>query len=350
MQSRSSAIRAFLESEALRVKVDGCGHVVYVMFLEPSPPEKNGPLIDRLISYAVRYLQPSPAMAHVEVVVPCAPDCGAAVNFATYIYGMSDWRSNAEANRAYYIGQNANCWRALPLRGEHAADRVRAACGECRKAEYSLLRYVSAASWCRGLARFMPDRPKSNAHCATLVARVLRMAKVGSIAHPSSWYGPASLFAELSATLADSRVAPRHLPAAVERDVSVLLGGTDSDVGNMGDARCEPLPRSHACVHISPGARFGMFCRLVRRPPEQGTRRAQRSSRASGARGAREQGRQRATPATETPCKRTHTVERESIRGGRAGVRWVGQCAFFCFKYFCSKYSFRYSRSRTRSA
>ena len=118
-----------------------------------------------------------------------------------------------------------------------AARKAREACNGSQDVEYSMLRYVSAAACFRGVSAMLPDSPHSPAHCATLVARVLKGA-VGSMLHGSAWYGPASLFSELADQLRQR--APLPSVFQIEPDSLVreqkLLGGSDAAVGEMGDA------------------------------------------------------------------------------------------------------------------
>lgn len=209
------------------------------MFLEPCPPDPGSApsIMDRLITFAVQNLQPSPVMTHVELVVPCRPGERDAVNFATYIGETSGWRTDRHENNHYYLRLHANRWRAVPVFGHQAARKVRSACNDSQGLEYSLLRYVTAASCFRGISTMVPDLPRSPAHCATLVARVLKKS-IGSILHNSAWYGPSSLFAELTEQLQKRTMVPAASelgPDSLVREQQ-LLGGDDVAVGAMGDA------------------------------------------------------------------------------------------------------------------
>eukprot|EP00966_Prymnesium_polylepis_P227950 5274784-Prymnesium_polylepis.1 len=112
---------------------DGSGDVVFAVFLEPhDPPPGSGPpsLFDRAVSFVVENMQPSPVMTHVELVVPCRPGSGTPVSFAAYIGSVSAWQSSRDNNEAYYLTNNANRWRAVPVFGKAAARLVRDACDE----------------------------------------------------------------------------------------------------------------------------------------------------------------------------------------------------------------------------
>ena len=234
----SHALTLLLSSKQLHALDDGSGDVVFALFLETHPPdpESTPSIVDRLITFAVEKLQPSPVMTHVELVVPCRPDEKDPVNFATYIGEESGWNVDRHVNREYYLRTHANRWRAVPVYGKQAARKVRETCNNSQGVKYSLLRYVSAASWFRGISAMVPDLPHSPAHCATLVARVLKES-MGSIMHPSAWYGPASLFAELTEQLRQRAIVPvisEMEPDSLVREQQ-LLCSVDAEVASMGD-------------------------------------------------------------------------------------------------------------------
>ena len=232
-------LRPFLASKNLKELGHYPDDVVFALFLEPHDPAPNSKpsVFDQLLSFAVANLQPRPAMTHVELVVPCAPGHQSPVHFATYIGETSGWQTDHQQNRRYYLQEHANQWLAVPVFGDEVALKAREACDKSQGVKYSLLRYLSAASWFRGLSAMMPDSFKSPAHCATLVARVLR-ASVNSMLRPSAWYGPASLFVELNEQLRERAVVPTVAelnPDSLVREQK-LLGGGDAAVVAMGDA------------------------------------------------------------------------------------------------------------------
>jgi|EP00966_Prymnesium_polylepis_P123776 hypothetical protein len=132
-------------------------------------------------------------MTHVELVVPLRPGAQYPVNFATYMNSVGGWRGNRAENYTYYLGINANRWRAIPVFGKGAARLVRKARDESVGVEYSLLRYMTAAKMFRGVSGLVPNKTRSPAHCATLTARILKDSLSGCLQHSASWYGPASL-------------------------------------------------------------------------------------------------------------------------------------------------------------
>lgn len=194
----SADLERLLRRQKECARDDGSGDVVFAMFLEPHDPPYGLPppsLFDRLVDFVVKNMQPSPIMTHVELFIPCAPGAGLPVHFATYIDGKSSWRASREQNRAYYLEDTAQKWLAIPVFANHAAKLARGAC-ECG-VKYSLFRYVTAAWGIRSLSGLVPDYPRSPAHCATLTARILR-ATGANLKHASAYYGPSSLYAELT--------------------------------------------------------------------------------------------------------------------------------------------------------
>lgn len=236
----SEAIERLMKAQEDRAVDDGSGDVIFALFLEPHQPNaSDGPpsTFDKIVSYAVNHLQPSPVMVHVELVVPCAEGTCAPVNFATYIGSKSNWQGDAKYNAGYYLGTTANKWRAVPVFGKHAARLVRGACDQSCGVDYSLLRYVTAAWGFRRLSPMLSDGPKDPAHCATLVARMLKRGVSNVLRHPSAWYGPATLYAELCSELRNQAIVPAttSMEGDVAANVDKLLRQRDDDVSGMSD-------------------------------------------------------------------------------------------------------------------
>lgn len=233
----SDAIRKLVEAQSQLEQDDGSGDVVFALFLEPHEVDNTG-VFNRLVDFVVNNFQPSPVLVHVELVVPCSPSSAQPVNFATYIGSRSGWQTNRVKNASYYLSNTANKWRAVPVFGKHAARHVRAACERSKGVEYSLLRYVTAAWGVRKLAAFMPDGPRNAAHCATLAARCLKSGVSGILRHPSSWYGPSSLYCELCIDLRSRSIVPdtTNVGEDVSLYVDCLLRRRDEDVSSMTNA------------------------------------------------------------------------------------------------------------------
>eukprot|EP00966_Prymnesium_polylepis_P117425 2713991-Prymnesium_polylepis.1 len=89
----------------------------------------------------------------------------------------------------------------------------------------------------RGLSCLLSDKPRSPAHCATLTARVLRRAIKDRLKHPSAWYGPATLFAELREDLEQKQVTPEStmMTPATAYAVDSVLRHSNDDLLSMSD-------------------------------------------------------------------------------------------------------------------
>jgi|TARA_B110000858_G_scaffold135168_1_gene153745 hypothetical protein len=244
MQLASVDLKRLSKAKEGQQLEDGSGDVVFAIFLEPRdrPPGSEPPtFFDKLVTFAVTNLQPSPVMTHVELVVPCVVGADQPVNFATYIGSKSGWQRDSTNNERYYLVNNANCWRAVPVFGTNVARLCREVCDDSIGVHYSLVRYATASWAFRGLSSLVPDKRHSPAHCATLTARILRSV-VGTslLRHSSAWYGPASLYAELCSALGTRKIAPGTTLLSAEQAevVDVLLRHSDDEVKQLGDARC----------------------------------------------------------------------------------------------------------------
>lgn len=221
--------------------------VVYALFLEPtSEPDPRLTTIECVIDTAVRNFQPSPALAHCELLIPPIPaEEGLRAQFATYFGQKSAWQIDKEDGHNYYLVENAGRWRAVPIFQLNAGSLLRNEVDAELGVEYSLKRYLSAVPPGRWLANFIPDKRRSPAHCATLTARVLKNAAVYKPKHSSSWYGPSTLYKELSqaATLKAERMGASNwegMPLQTAQNVDSLLRGVmcAETVQNLGDRGC----------------------------------------------------------------------------------------------------------------
>lgn len=244
----NAAIERLLAAKEAQEVDDDSGDVVYALFLEPHdpPPGTSPSWLNRAVDFCVRNFQPHPVMVHVELVVPAQPDSTGPINFATYIGEGSGWNRDRTQNATYYLSVTAGKWRAVPVFGHHAARKVRDRCNESRKVNYSMLRYLTATPPLRAIAGLVPDGPRAPAHCATLTARVLRRALGGAIEHKGAYYGPASLYAELTSDLREQRIAPETTIVDGETQATVrrLLHHPLSEVQKLTDAEVLAAVRS----------------------------------------------------------------------------------------------------------
>jgi hypothetical protein len=242
--------------------------VVYAIFLEPRPtPDPRWTTAERLIDKAVRSFQPFPVLAHCELVVPPVPSSeGNRTQFATYFGAKSAWQTDKASGVDFYLVENANRWRAVPIFSANAAANVRAECDCELGVDYSLSKYLTSTPPLNLLANWMPDNRRSPAHCATISARVLRNACSpvdGAPSRPSSYYGPSSLFNELTQSAgwrgaAIGACKYDGIDSETAGHVEQLLRGVMSQetVAAVGDHNCMEAVRAltmRACKAISQG-------------------------------------------------------------------------------------------------
>ena len=240
--------------------------VVYALFVEPrDDPPAGWTQSERCVDWAVRTFQPSPAMTHVELLMPPVPlDEADRTQFATYQGRSAGWQSDRVDGYYFYLHSNANLWRAVPVFAPNAATAVRAECDLEQGVPYSLLTYLAGVRPFRWVARFLPDARRTAAHCATLTARILKNAlgPQHAPAQPSASYGPATLYHELNAHAAHhthaAGLAFRGMSAPTTARVEQLLRApmTATVVQELGDAGCLDAVRAltlRACADLAEG-------------------------------------------------------------------------------------------------
>lgn len=246
-EASTTAIGRILAEQERQQVDDGSGDVVYALFLEPHdpPPGTTPSWLHKAVDFCVRTFQSHPVMAHVELVVPAPPDSKKPINFATYMGESSGWNLDRQQNTLYYLSVTGGKWRAVPVFGSQAARKVRDMCDQCQNVDYSMLRYLTATPPLRAISGLVPDGLRAPAHCATLTARVLRRAVGGSLDHKGAYYGPASLYAELTADLQERRIAPETTVVDVEtqRTVQTLLHDPLPSLKGLTDGEVLPALR-----------------------------------------------------------------------------------------------------------
>ena len=133
--------------------------VVYALFLEPAgEADPRLSTIECVIDKAVRNFQPSPAMAHCELLIPPIPvDEGLRTQFATYFGRKSAWQTDKIDGYRYYLVDNAGRWRAVPIFQQNAGALLRNEADMELGVDYSLGRYLSAVPPGRWLANLVSD-------------------------------------------------------------------------------------------------------------------------------------------------------------------------------------------------
>jgi len=223
--------------------------LVFVLALEgQNEPDPSWNTWQTFLDSVVQFSQPRPSITHVELVVPSMRE-GESMHFATYITERAGWGSSFNNNRSFYLGENIGNWRAIPISCTNAAERVRVECNKHVGTEYSIALYLCAVPPMRALASLLPDTPLSSAHCGTLTARVLKGALSETApAHASAWYGPSTLFIEMSSDdvqrkTSDFLFKTSSIKSLVEQEgenaaLHNLLHGSDDDVRTLSNEAC----------------------------------------------------------------------------------------------------------------
>lgn len=255
-QSGKEGVSAATAATGDSADAQGSNDVVYLLALEGDRPNPKWTFWERALDKMVQTFQPAPAMTHVELFLPPgspSDEC----NYATYLGKESGFGSkfgNAEQSRHFYLEENGSSWRAVPVMASGAAKRVREECARQQGASYgsasSLFNYHYAVPPFRSLAWTVDMRPSAPAHCASLTARCLDSALPElDIPHTAAWYGPSTLFLELSRTGRMQSYARRlsdmeHTRAIVEDEEATaaedhLLRWSDDRVREMTSQECQ---------------------------------------------------------------------------------------------------------------
>lgn len=146
-------------------------------------------LAERALDYLIGAMQPSPALAHAELlVVGCDGTCW---HFATYLSDVAQYRPSD----GFYM---AHEWRAVPVATDAAVcvELLRqCTAAHAASTPYSLMRYPVATSLLGWTAPLLSEDVDSPAQCAALSARLLQhVLPVGSLPLPAPRYNPALLF------------------------------------------------------------------------------------------------------------------------------------------------------------
>ena len=178
--------------------------VAYLLSLEGDKPRSDWTFWEAALDTLVQSAQPAPAMTHTELLLPPETD-DEDMHFAVYLGKQAHWGSFFGGGKKFYLDPkgNSKSWRAVPIVGQDAVHRLRAECSKHTGTSYAsmhrLWNYPFSTPPGRSLAWMLDDRVGSPAHCASLTARCLRRAipEIG-LSQPSGWYGPSTLYLELS--------------------------------------------------------------------------------------------------------------------------------------------------------
>ena len=229
-------------------------HTAYLLFLEGADAEAGMSWGAWTLDALVQACQPEPTMTHAELFVP-PENADQEVHFSTYLGKQANWGSAFAGGQSFYLGTNKDLWVAVPVMCMDAAPRLRRELeahvgtdyGTCRRFLYN---YAFAVPPLRSVAGWVDDRTNvAPAHCGSLTARCLR-AGIAEVAppNPSPWYGPSSLYLEMTSKERFERYAAqrselRHTRSLPEEEAvidaaNVLVWGADTSVVELDDDTC----------------------------------------------------------------------------------------------------------------
>ena len=176
---------------------------VALMVMKADATSKDATFTEALVDYTVQFGQPYPAVTHVELWIGDRPtETGEDNHFSTYLGAKKGalWTSGLTDSKKFY---SSAAWSAIPIFAADAERRMRSECNLHCGTPYppaaTLWQYPMSIWPLRGLSGFLDDRINAPAHCAALSARILRSALPEiALLQPSHWYGPSSLYLELS--------------------------------------------------------------------------------------------------------------------------------------------------------
>ena len=227
---------------------------LYVLALEGDAPDSKWKWWEAALDVVVQTMQPAPSMTHMELLIPPTDEADD-MHFAVYLGKSANWGRAFSGGPKFYLDPNGNgkSWRAFPIVASDAVKRMRTECDRHRDTPYGspyrLFNYPFSVPPLRSLAWMLDDSTGAPAHCASLVARCLhRGLPEINLPQASAWYGPSTLFLELSRKartdsyrkLLEESETVRSTPETEEaaRATETLLRGSDDAVRALSDAEC----------------------------------------------------------------------------------------------------------------
>ena len=232
-----------------------------MLFLKADKTSENATFAEAFVDHTVQFGQPYPAITHCEIWVgERAAEPSDDNHFSTYLGARegATWTSGlADSRRFYGCGsplteditrrQARSSWSAIPIFAVSGAEKMRRECNRNHGAPYPpafLLWQYPMSTWpLRAFSGLVDDRINAPAHCAALSARILRMAlpKTYTIDHPSHWYGPSSLYLELTTPMRMEEALAHEQPTIRSNDeedeldtlADTLAQHSDDDVTGM---------------------------------------------------------------------------------------------------------------------
>ena len=177
-----------------------------LLFLEADKQGINFSVGESALDSLVQHMQPSPAITHVEMLIPTTDESGDEMHFSTYL-GASGaaWSTGYGDGLDFYLNPDGNgsSWRAVPVFGRDAVNRIRAECQDHLDTPYPsmarLFNYPFSVPPMRAFASYVDDTRGTAAHCAALTTRILHTCMPElNIPNAAPWYGPSTLYLEIA--------------------------------------------------------------------------------------------------------------------------------------------------------
>jgi hypothetical protein len=241
---------------------------VVLMFMKADATSKDATWGEALVDHTVQFGQPYPAVTHVELWMGDQPGDKLEDNhFSTYLGAKKGalWTSGLSDSKKFY---SSTAWSAIPIFTVDVERRVRAECNLHCGTPYPpaavLWQYPMSIWPLRAFSGLLDDRINAPAHCAALSARILRNAIPEiSLPQPSHWYGPSSLYLELSSPERMERALAVQRPVVrsqveEERDeelADILTLHSDDEVVAMSAADARQAVQALSVQVLRAGAR-----------------------------------------------------------------------------------------------
>lgn len=192
---------AVQQSNSTSVKTHSLNTNVGVIFRNGGT-SRTATCAEALLDGAVEDFQPYPTMTHCEYWVG-ESETGEFNHYGTYI-GLSQgatWTSELPKSKEFYQDSS---WSGIPIVDTNCAVKMRDVCDQHKGTPYPssfvLWQYPMSVWPLRGFSGWLNDEKRAPAHCAALSARIMSHAfpEQFGLKHPSHWYGPSSLYLELT--------------------------------------------------------------------------------------------------------------------------------------------------------
>lgn len=237
-----------------------------LLFLEADEAGTDFSFAEKALDALVQVMQPAPSITHVELFVPATDDSAADQHFSTYLGASgATWTTGYGDGLRFYLDPKGNgaSWRAVPVFGRDAAQRIRAECNLHVDTPYPsmgrLLNYPFSVPPLRAFAGYLDNRRGTAAHCAALSARILQTCMPElNVPNSAPWYGPSTLYLEIArqgrmvAYAAKAR-AEATVESIVDTEdavasLEILLRGGDAEVRALSE-RSVIAGTNLACTH-----------------------------------------------------------------------------------------------------